>query len=137
MPGQHTEQAFETAIEEYLITHGGYRQGDPAAFDLDRGLFSGDVLAFIKKSQPKEWAYLEGIRKNKVKTTLLAKLSKGDRGSVYNFEDDIALKYYRLQKISEGSIQLEAGKKFPVYLPVGYMRVLWYPVSVENYRRFQ
>lgn len=74
MPGQHTEQAFETAIEEYLIAHGGYRQGDPAAFDLERGLFSGDVLAFVKKSQPKEWAYLAGIQKDKAEATLLDSL---------------------------------------------------------------
>lgn len=26
MPGQHTEQAFETAIEDWLINSGGYDQ---------------------------------------------------------------------------------------------------------------
>ena len=41
---------------------------------------------------------------------LLTKLPKGDRGPVYDFDDEVALKYYRLQKISEGSIDLEAGK---------------------------
>ena len=31
-------------------------------------------------------------------------------GPRYNFDDEIALKYYRLQKISEGSLDLQAGK---------------------------
>jgi type I restriction enzyme R subunit len=41
---------------------------------------------------------------------LLNKIPRGDRGPIYNFDDDVALKYYRLQKISEGSIHLEPGK---------------------------
>ncbi|MFH1313087.1 MAG: type I restriction endonuclease [Candidatus Eisenbacteria bacterium] len=40
---------------------------------------------------------------------LLSKLPRGG-GPVYHFEDDVALKYYRLQKISEGSIDLKAGE---------------------------
>ena len=71
MPGQHTEHAFETAIQHSLTTAGGYRKGDRDAFDLERGVFARDVLAFIKKSQPKEWEYLAGIQKDKAETTLL------------------------------------------------------------------
>ncbi len=71
MPGQYTEHAFETAIEAFLTSSGGYRQGNPAAYDTERGLFAGEALAFIKQSQPKEWAYLENIQKNKAETTLL------------------------------------------------------------------
>ena len=48
---------------------------------------------------------------------LLTKLPK-DRGPVYSFDDDVALKYYRLQKIGEGSISLESGKPEPVSGPV-------------------
>ena len=33
-----------------------------------------------------------------------------DSGSAYDFDNDVALKYYRLQKISEGSIILEKGQ---------------------------
>jgi type I restriction enzyme R subunit len=49
---------------------------------------------------------------------LLAKLPKRDSGPKYHFEDEIALKYYRLQKISEGTIELEAGKTSEVAGPV-------------------
>ena len=76
MPGQHTEHAFETAIEHSLTTTGGYRTGDRHAFDLDRGIFAQDVLAFIKESQPKEWKYLADIQKNNAGTTLLDALGR-------------------------------------------------------------
>ena len=48
---------------------------------------------------------------------LLTKLPRGDRGPLYNFDDDVALKFYRLQKIGEGSIQLQPGKQEPVSGP--------------------
>jgi len=41
---------------------------------------------------------------------LLRKLPKRGTGPAYDFDDDVSLKYYRLQKISEGSIDLEAGE---------------------------
>jgi len=40
---------------------------------------------------------------------LLTKLPPGDRGPVYRFDEEVALKYYRLQKLSEGSLLLEPG----------------------------
>ena len=52
MPGQHTEKAFETAIEHHLTTAGGYEQGNREAFDRDRGLFAGDVVSFVQKTSP-------------------------------------------------------------------------------------
>ena len=76
MPGQHTEHAFETAIEHYLTTAGGYERGDREAFDPERGLFSQDVLAFIRKTQPKEWEYLVNIRKDRAEETLLDDLCR-------------------------------------------------------------
>lgn len=38
---------------------------------------------------------------------LLTKLPKGERGPAYNFDDEVALKFYRLQKISEGGLTLD------------------------------
>ena len=40
---------------------------------------------------------------------LAAKLPRRAIGPQYNFDEDVALKYYRLQKISDGSIVLEPG----------------------------
>lgn len=76
MPGQHTERAFETAIEQHLTTAGGYRIGDRNTFDLERGIFAEDVLAFIKKTQPDEWAYLENIQKDAAEATLIDHLCR-------------------------------------------------------------
>ncbi|MFA5622597.1 MAG: hypothetical protein WC948_07875, partial [Thermovirgaceae bacterium] len=48
---------------------------------------------------------------------LLAKLPKDDRGPIYRFDEDVALKYYRLEKISEGSLILEPGTDLRVSGP--------------------
>ncbi len=41
---------------------------------------------------------------------LLSKLPRRASGPHYHFEDEVGLKFYRLQKISEGSIKLEPGE---------------------------
>jgi len=76
MPGHHTEQAFETAIEYHLTTVGGYGKGERETFDLNRGLFPHDFLAFIKETQPKEWEYLAKLQKGKAEETLLDDLCR-------------------------------------------------------------
>jgi type I restriction enzyme R subunit len=76
MPGQHTEHAFETAIEHHLTTVGGYTHGNRNGFDLDRAIFPTEVLAFIKATQPDEWAYLAGLQKDKAEETLLDALCR-------------------------------------------------------------
>ena len=76
MPGQHTEQAFETAIEHHLITAGGYEKGDRDTFDPVRGFFPPDILAFIQETQPQEWEYLAKLQKGKAEETLLDDLCR-------------------------------------------------------------
>ncbi len=76
MPGQHTEYAFETAIEDHLTTAGGYIKGNPKTYDAERGLFPKEVLAFIKGTQENEWGYLENLQKDKAEETLLDDLSR-------------------------------------------------------------
>jgi type I restriction enzyme R subunit len=49
---------------------------------------------------------------------LLSKLPKRDFGPAYNFDDEVQLEYYRLQKISEGSITLEKDKGGAISGPV-------------------
>jgi hypothetical protein len=45
---------------------------------------------------------------------LAAKLPRRRGGPAYQFEDDVRLEYYRLQKISEGSISLKEGAAQPL-----------------------
>ena len=70
--------------------------------------FLSQVIPFQDTDLEKLYSYIR---------FLLTKLPRGDRGPVYNFDDDVAMKYYRLQKISEGSIQLQSGKQEPVSGP--------------------
>lgn len=71
MPGQHTEQAFEAAIECHLTTAGGYLKGDREAFDSSHSIFPKDVILFIKSTQPREWEYLLNLQKEKTEETLV------------------------------------------------------------------
>ena len=48
---------------------------------------------------------------------LLTKLPKRDMGPGYHLEDEIELQYYRLQKISEGQIDLNTGDGHPLKGP--------------------
>ena len=45
---------------------------------------------------------------------LAAKLPRRRPGPKYQFDDDVRLEYYRLQKISEGSISLRHGEARPL-----------------------
>jgi type I restriction enzyme R subunit len=48
---------------------------------------------------------------------LLTKLPKRESGPDYHLEDEIELQYYRLQKISEGQIDLKSGEGYPLKGP--------------------
>lgn len=56
----HSETAFETVIESYLLSH-GYTKVDRAGFDRARAIFPEVVLSFIRETQPKEWTRLEAL----------------------------------------------------------------------------
>ncbi len=70
--------------------------------------FLSQVIPFQDSDLEKLYSYIR---------FLLTKLPK-ERGPVYDFDEEIALKYYRLQKISDGSINLEPGKGGEVSGPV-------------------
>lgn len=57
----YKEKRFEQDIEEYLTTHGGYRKGDPKAFDRKFALDVNTFVSFIRTSQPKAWERFEKI----------------------------------------------------------------------------
>ena len=51
----HKEADFEAAIVESLVEHGGYVEGDPAAFNAELGLFERDLVDFVQHTQPEKW----------------------------------------------------------------------------------
>lgn len=71
MPGQHTELAFESAIENHLLTKAGYTKGKKDTFDPERGIDPTVLLSFIQETQPKEWANLKNLQKDKAEKILL------------------------------------------------------------------
>ena len=76
MPGQHTETAFESAIENHLLTQAGYTKGNRETFDQARGFDPTVLLDFVRETQPKEWGYLANIQKDKAEETLLDDLCR-------------------------------------------------------------
>jgi len=75
-PGQHTELAFESAIEEHLTSASGYTFLPETGYDKVLALFPEQVLDFVQSTQPKEWKYLKDIQKAKAEETLLADLCR-------------------------------------------------------------
>lgn len=60
------ERTFEQEIEWCLINQNGYKKGNPADYDRTLAMDTKAVIAFIKETQPKEWA---DICKNNGETT--------------------------------------------------------------------
>ena len=75
MPGRHTEAAFETVIEAHLLQN-GYVRILREGFDRERAIFSETVLAFIRETQPKEWAKLEALHGDSTGEQILGDLCK-------------------------------------------------------------
>lgn len=55
------ENAFESAIEQSLLTQGGYQKGESSHYDPELGLFPNELIAFLKDSQPKQWKKIASI----------------------------------------------------------------------------
>ncbi|MBN8455306.1 MAG: DEAD/DEAH box helicase family protein [Candidatus Accumulibacter sp.] len=72
---RHSETAFESVIEAHLLQNGCVpvaREG----FDRERAIFPETVLAFIRETQPKEWAKLEALHGDKTGEQILGDLCK-------------------------------------------------------------
>ena len=70
-----TETAFESVIEAHLLEN-GYVPITSEAFDRDRAIFPESVLAFIRETQPKEWAKLESLHGDRTGEQILGDLCK-------------------------------------------------------------
>ncbi|HAZ60744.1 MAG TPA: type I restriction endonuclease subunit R [Gammaproteobacteria bacterium] len=73
--GRHTEAAFETVIEAHLLQN-GYVPVAREGFDRERAIFPETVLAFVRETQPKEWAKLEALHGEKTGEQILGDLCK-------------------------------------------------------------
>ncbi len=73
--GHHSEAAFETVIEAHLLEN-GYVTVARERFDRERAIFPDTVLAFIRETQPTEWAKLELLHGDKTGEQVLGDLCK-------------------------------------------------------------
>ena len=70
-----SEQAFETVNEAHLLAN-GYVSIVGNGFDRERALFPDTILAFIRETQPKEWAKLESLHGDRTGEQVLGDLCK-------------------------------------------------------------
>ena len=70
-----SEAAFETVIEAHLLAH-GYVPAATEAFDRERAIFPGTVIAFIRATQPNQWGRLEALLGDKTERQILGDLCK-------------------------------------------------------------
>ncbi|QYG93775.1 DEAD/DEAH box helicase family protein [Iamia sp. SCSIO 61187] len=61
MPGMHSEEAFEEAIEAWLVDHGGYQSGAASYVDPVLGIDTATLFEFIGQTQIPEWNRLIGL----------------------------------------------------------------------------
>jgi type I restriction enzyme R subunit len=76
MPGQTTERAFETYVEEILLTTGGWTSGSNADWDKERALFPAQIFAFIQQTQPTQWEQMKTLHATGLEPLLLTTLVK-------------------------------------------------------------
>ncbi len=72
----HKEKSFEAAVEESLVSQGGYQSGDPKAFDRERAIHPQDVLAFVQSTQQKAWGVLAAYYGPRADSAFLDELTK-------------------------------------------------------------
>jgi len=69
------EAAFETIVEAHVLDN-GYVAVAGVDFDRDRAIFPETALAFIRETQPREWAKLEALLGERTSEQVLSDLCK-------------------------------------------------------------
>src|SRR5438067_2544187 len=73
---QTHEAAFERYVTSILTERAGWRAGERQSWDAKRALFPGEVLAFLKETQPKLWAAMERLHGAGLESLLIETLAK-------------------------------------------------------------
>jgi type I restriction enzyme R subunit len=107
---QAMNAALDPAVDRFKVLHAS----DEAAAEVWRKHLAAfrSLYAFLSQIIPYQDSELE--RLYTFLRHLAQKLPKRGSTTQYDFEDDVYLEYYRLQKISEGSIDLHNGYAAPL-----------------------
>ncbi len=102
--------ALDPAVSRFTVL----QRDDEEAAELWRGKVHAfrNLYAFLSQVIPYQDADLEQLYV--FLRHLAAKLPRRPSGSAYQFDDQVRLEYYRLQKLSDGSISLDDGKARPL-----------------------
>jgi type I restriction enzyme R subunit len=111
-------QAINAALDPAVDRFAALRQKNEDEAELWRSKLQSfrNLYAFLSQIVPYQDTDLEKLYV--FLRHLTPKLPRRRSGSAYNFDDDIRLEYYRLQKISEGSISLKEGHGSPLDGPI-------------------
>ncbi|RLD56303.1 MAG: type I restriction endonuclease subunit R [Bacteroidetes bacterium] len=134
--GIHTEQTFEEAIEQVLLTSGGYTKGLSEDFNPDLGLFTKYIIEFLKISQPNEWAKLSNIHKSEVETKLIQRLvreldNRGALDVIRNGFTDYGVKFKMAYFKPESSLNPDAERLYNSNI-LSVTRQLYYERNGKN-----
>lgn len=127
-------RAMNAALDPAVDRFAALRNQDEEAAELWRGKLTAfrNLYAFLSQVIPYQDSDLE--RLYTFLRHLSPKLPKRQGGPAYQFDEEIQLEYYRLQKISEGSISLAEKKGRPLDGPkeVGSGLVHEQPVTLSR-----
>ena len=70
------EKAFETYVQEILLTAGNWLKGELAEWDQSRALFPKRIFAFLEATQPKLWESMRSLHDAGLEELLLGTLVK-------------------------------------------------------------
>src|SRR6266481_3129385 len=73
---QTNEHAFETYVEEILLTRGGWTTSSVSDWDKERALFPKQAFAFIQDTQPALWKQMKELHAAGLEELLLNTLVK-------------------------------------------------------------
>ncbi|MFA5331427.1 MAG: type I restriction endonuclease [Methanoregula sp.] len=112
-PGDHARlnACIDPAVLRYKQKDENTREEFRTVLVAYRNLYAflSQIIPFQDVDLEKHYSYIRFI---------LTKLPRRDLGPALNLDNEVALKYYRLQKISEGTISLEKGKGGEVTAPL-------------------
>jgi len=113
-PSAADHQAINAILDTVVQNFSKLQSESEEESELVRGKFNAfrNLYSFLSQVIPYQDSDLE--RFYSFVRHLLPKLPKRTLGKRYEFDDEIRLEYYRLQKISEGSISLTSGNASPL-----------------------
>ena len=113
----YLEKDFESAIEEYLTTKGGYIKSTELGFDKSRGYMPTDLIQFIKETQTKNWERVEKQYGSQAEDYFIKRLENtiNENGLLHTLRNDFVLSGIKFKLIyfkPETGINKELQEKY-------------------------